>query len=255
MANDFSGDSNCVALYNFESGALTTDSKGTNTLTAYNTPVASSTHKEGSYSADFEHGDNDSYYILDSNLSSNFPLKNGGSYKDFSVCLWAQFESIYDQNGMVNKYDTVNGYRSFSIRCYTGGIRVFIGYNSGASFETLYEGGSITTGRWYHLGFTYEYTTRAWKLVVWDDTASSKLIDTSGTSTNTISVAPSSFGLGCGWFNSTTQPNADSTSDGLIDELVVFNDILSAGEIDQIRAGTYGAGGSTSKPWYYYRQQ
>ena len=36
MANDFSSDSNCVALWRFESGALTADSIGTNTLTNSN---------------------------------------------------------------------------------------------------------------------------------------------------------------------------------------------------------------------------
>ena len=30
---------------------------------------------------------------------------------------------------------------------------------------------------------------------------------------------------------------------GWIDEIVVFNDILSAAEIDEIRAGTYGVSG------------
>ena len=55
MANDFSGDSNCVALWRFENGALTADSKGTNTLTDVNT-VGSDTvdYKEGSGCADFE---------------------------------------------------------------------------------------------------------------------------------------------------------------------------------------------------------
>jgi len=37
---DYAGDAACKALWLFESGALTTDSKGTNTLTAAGTPVA-----------------------------------------------------------------------------------------------------------------------------------------------------------------------------------------------------------------------
>ena len=35
--NDFSGDGNAVALWSVDNGALTTDSKGTNTLTDNNT--------------------------------------------------------------------------------------------------------------------------------------------------------------------------------------------------------------------------
>ena len=55
MANSFSGDGNCVALWRFENGALTADSIGTNTLTDNNT-VGTSTgdYKEGSACADLE---------------------------------------------------------------------------------------------------------------------------------------------------------------------------------------------------------
>ena len=48
VGSDFSADANCVALWRFEDGALTTDSKGTNTLTNVNTVIAKTTDfKEG----------------------------------------------------------------------------------------------------------------------------------------------------------------------------------------------------------------
>ena len=48
MANDFSGDPSCKAVWRFENGALTADSKGANTLTAVNGPTAdTSLYKEG----------------------------------------------------------------------------------------------------------------------------------------------------------------------------------------------------------------
>jgi hypothetical protein len=80
MANDFSGDSNCVALYNFESGALTTDSKGTNTLTNINTVQESVDSKQGSGSADFEYADAECLKIDDGDLDAGYPFKTGSQF-------------------------------------------------------------------------------------------------------------------------------------------------------------------------------
>ena len=45
MANDFSLDNNCLVLYRFENGALTTDSKDSATLVASSpSPTADTTH-------------------------------------------------------------------------------------------------------------------------------------------------------------------------------------------------------------------
>ena len=53
MANDFSGDNSCKALWSFESGALTTDSKSTNTLTNNGADEEPTNHMEGSCGAAF----------------------------------------------------------------------------------------------------------------------------------------------------------------------------------------------------------
>ena len=62
MANDFSSDTDCKALWNFENGALTTDSKGGNTLSiGGNTPSADTVnYKQGAASCDFD-SSNDEY--------------------------------------------------------------------------------------------------------------------------------------------------------------------------------------------------
>ena len=60
MANDFSSDANCVALWRFEDGALGTDSIGTNDigLRGYTyQPVAdTNVYKEGASSAHLQAG-------------------------------------------------------------------------------------------------------------------------------------------------------------------------------------------------------
>ena len=94
MANDFSGDSNCKALWRFESGALTTDTIGSNTLTDYNTVGEDTTnHMEGSCAADFEKSNSEHFVITDANLDSGFPLKSGDTNKKISICFRVRFES------------------------------------------------------------------------------------------------------------------------------------------------------------------
>ena len=88
MANDFSGDTNCVALYRFENGALTTDTKGTNTLNVSGgSPEADTVnYQEGSASCLFDAAAHDAFSIADGSLDAGFPLKDGDAVGDISVC-------------------------------------------------------------------------------------------------------------------------------------------------------------------------
>ena len=98
----FSTDSNCVALYKFESGALTTDSKGGNTLVlGGGSPVADAVdYKEGAACVDFELGDSDYYTVADGDLDAAFPFKNGGSETAISVCFWVKIINSYSFLGL-----------------------------------------------------------------------------------------------------------------------------------------------------------
>ena len=95
MANDFSGDGTYKLLYNLESGALTTDSIGSNTLTDEGGVTANTTdYKQGSASGDFESTSAQCLYCTDGDLDSGVPLKSGESNDALMVALWTQFESI-----------------------------------------------------------------------------------------------------------------------------------------------------------------
>jgi hypothetical protein len=254
--NDFSGDPNCKALWSFENGALTTDSIGSNTLTQYHTPVADTVnYKEGAASCDFEAGDNDGFYIADADLDSGFPLKSDDATKSISVCMWVKFESLTNYRMLYQKSDS--GKNCLEIFILNTQYPAFeIGYNSGTSWDLKTFGTQVATGKWYHIAVTFKNSDKSYRMRIWDDDAGALLgADLTGTATNNINVEDAYLRIGHSWFSGA------HANDGLIDEIVVFDDILSTDEIDQIRAGTYGAaaGGSNAQviiisKWFDWRQ-
>jgi len=244
--NDFSIDSNCKAVWNFESGALTTDSKGGNTLTDVNTVgTETSDYQQGSACADLEVSSSEKFTIADGDLDSGFPFKSGGSDLDITVCGWFKLESIAADVYIVCKGRT--NYSNFSfaigIEADSGNrvLEIHVGYNGGVSTE-VYEFAAmddIVTGRWYHLGATFKNSTKLGTVRLWDDTAGSVIYSGSHTFTNAAIADNGEFHIG-GYY-----PDG-YRFDGLLDELVVFDDILTATEIDQIRKGIYGHAGFAS---------
>ena len=246
-ANDFSGDANLAALWNLEeeSGNRVDSSGNGNTLTDINTVEFSSDSKQGTNSSSHVSSSNEVLQIDDTDLSADFPLKNGDTNKEISVCVWVKASSMSVTMGIFSKHDT-SGKRSFQLMLHsTPNFRVAIGHNNGESSETIVTTGTPVAGRWYHIAVTFKNSDKSWKMVVWDDTASSKIINASGTSDNNINVEDASVLVG-GNYLAAGSPNTATDFDGLIDEVVVFKDILTTGEIDKIRAGTYGAATTTT---------
>ncbi len=143
-----------------------------------------------------------------------------------------------DHNGLYSKWNSVGNKKSIRIFVAypTGAFNVHIGYNGGVSQETIYAAGSLVAGRFYHYAFTFDNSDKSWQLVVWDDTGSTKIINTSGTATNNISVIDEQVAIGVGYISNITPR---MLFDGEIDEVVVFKDILTTTEIDEIRQGIY----------------
>jgi len=238
-ANDFSGDSNCKALWNVDNGALTTDSKGTNTLTNYNTVTNDTVnYKQGNASADEEYSSSQVLYILDTNLNAGYPGKSGVD-TTMSICFWIKPESFPNTHEIIyGKWGAEGGnQRSIKIATYTSNkIYLFNGYGSGTAEESVGYGTALSTGIWYHVGITYNSADKSYRIRIWDDNAGSLLdADTTGTFANAMSIEASPVMIG-------STPTATLSWDGLIDEMVVFNDILTTDEIDYIRQGYYPAG-------------
>jgi chitodextrinase len=238
--NDFTGDPNCVALWSLEDGALTTDSIGSNTLTNSGVTSDTTNYQEGSGAADFEFGDSDEMSIGDGSLDSGFPLKSGDTNKKISVCCWIKPESLASYRWLVSKYDYTNAKRSFAVALdESGHLGLFTGYNSGGSYEGHWSTSTLSTGSWYHIAVTYDDSDRSWRLRAWSAGSSSIVVDLSGTKTNNINIEDADWVIG-------NVDNATAYYDGVIDEVVVFNDILSSGEIDEIREATYGSSSGVS---------
>jgi hypothetical protein len=242
--NDFSSDGNCKAVWNVDNGALTTDSKGTNTLTNSGMANDAVNFKQGDASADAD-ALGDILYCVDGDLDAGFPFKSGDATKKVSVCGWFRtsgFPAAADRM-ITGKYSAASGGRSWMVYCKKNAnwnLSLAIGYNSGDSAEIVSHASTIATGIWYHFGITFDDSDKSYRIRIWDDNAGAILgSDLTGTATNNMYAGTGLFHIGrCG--------SASNCLGGEKDEVVVFNDILTTGEIDQIRAGTYGAAASTA---------
>jgi hypothetical protein len=240
-ANDFSADSNCVALWRFENGALTTDSKGGNTLTASaSAPTADTTNKkEGGASADCESSSTQYYYRTDANLDAGFPLRGADASPSlsFSLSFWINPESLVASATICSKDSGTGG---LWVRTGADGKLEFYTFSGGWQLAEF--GTAMTTGKWYHVGLTYNNSDKSYRIRIWDATAGALLgADVTGAYAGNVSKNAGSFRIAADGVNARTW-------DGLIDEFVVFKDVLTADEIDQIRGGTYGAAVATAIP-------
>jgi hypothetical protein len=241
--NDFSSDANCVAVWNHDDGALTADSKSTNTLTNTNVVADTVNHRQGDASGDYEQTTLAAHQtIADADLSATFPLKNGDTNKKISVCFWMKAESVPASTKpflIFEKQDTNKKTFDVHIGSTTESNYVIaaIGYNSGYSWEALSSGAAIVAGRWYHVAFTYRNSDKAWRFRIWDNTAEALVSTVSGTATNNIVVTDAVVELG-----GVPQLDGSYNYDGLLDEVVVFNDVLTPDQIDWIRTGVYPGG-------------
>ncbi len=238
--NNFLADPNCVALYYFEPEGLTADSSGNgNTLTNVNSVSGSSTAIQGSQSASFATYYKRYLYREDAGLSSNFPLKSGDTNKKMTVCAWIRPAALNWHN-LFHKGDSNGKYSLGVMLTYYNDLEVYFGYNGGASSEAHRHGSALTVNEWYHVAVTYQDSDRSYRLSVWDDESQDILgTDLVGNAGHSINVEDGPFFIGSG----TGGASPTFTWQGLIDEVVVFRDVLTPDEIAQIRDGSYGMSG------------
>ena len=239
--NNFAGDPNCKALWRFENGALTVDSKDGNHLTTGGAPIADLVKfKEGAASVELQAIGADRYSITDALLGAGFPLKNGDAVKKISVTFWARFISVpsigvYQFCFIKGTYGGNDNSILIVVEGTAGGAMMELWISANGIAWTAYAHASpLVINRWYHVGVTYQDSDQVYRIRIWDDTAGAILgVDKTGVG---INVHIDAGGLYIS--NSTIGQKLDAN----LDELVVFNDILGVGEIDAIRAGTYDVG-------------
>jgi len=237
--NNFAGDPNCIALWRFENGALTADSKGGNTLTAAGTPTADQVNfKEGAASVQMQAATpTDEFSIADASLDAGFPLKSGDALKKISVTFWIRFISL-PMSGFCEQIFTKWDSFDYSIAIAAKyppadnpKMQLWIS-NDGIVWNEYLHASTLQNGRWYHVGVTYQCSDDAYRIRIWDDTAGAILgVDKTGVAAH-VYVANGYVEI--------SNDQAGAKLNALVDEMVIFNDILSVAQIDAIRAGTYG---------------
>jgi Concanavalin A-like lectin/glucanases superfamily len=248
-ANDIRGgtfnwgaEPNLISHYTFEADGFGKDSAGTNNI--LNLPVQNTSDVVvGSGCESFSVVETHSSFMqrADADLSSAFPLKNGDANKKISVCYWVKYASLPSgPSWYVHWFKGSISARSFAVGAGNAQFGVAIGNNGGATWQLYYHGTALQTGRWYHVGMTYDDADKSYKMRIWDATAGSLLGGDEVTGTAGSNIYVGSGGMTVG--SSSYYPGSGQEwNDGLIDDMQVFNRILSSSEIDQIRAGTYGA--------------
>jgi hypothetical protein len=233
MANDFSQDAGCKALWRFESGALTQDSQGSNTLTPVNSPGESlADYQEGACAVLLVRANQQCFSIPDADLEAGFPLKSGDLFKLISICGWVKPASSPGWMELFGKtsYTWSNGTCFGVHRNASGGL--YIGWGHDGTNSDISTGISLSNGEWYHVAVVADGKNKTAYVRVYrvsNDTVYTQTLNPPGE----MQLITGPFRIGA--FADTTAYNFD----GLIDEVVVFNRLLSIIEIDAIRTATF----------------
>lgn len=235
MANKF-GDA--VSYWDLEESSGTRyDGNDTNNndLTDNNTVSQSSDQKEGTYSASFDATNTEYLDRSDTNLSSDFPCKGGSSNGKFTICFWFKLPNITGYKVLVSKYDDGSDGRSFLLQDAGGNLQFFIGKSTSPFYELVDSDTAVYANIWYHAEVTYDSSDKSYQFRIWSDNTSSYFKDSSGNSTNTLTIKSGDFALGCAF----TSGVAGSLLTGLLDEVVIFNKVLNTNQLTAIKNGTY----------------
>jgi hypothetical protein len=239
VPNNFLLDANCIADFNLESGALAADSKGGNDLANVGVDEDLVNFKEGACSGLFVRADSDRLYRADANLDAGFPLRSDAASTSFSFPNWIKLTAIGLNQYILCKTGAVGSRQMIIMVDSNNKVNLYISSN-GTNWNYYTHASALAANVWYHIAVTHNDADHAYRIRIWDDTAGAILgVDKTG---NTVHPFLSAAAFYLGYSSSTL------TLGGNLDEVVVFNDVLSVAEIDAIRAGTYGASGITVEP-------
>jgi len=233
MANDFSTDSRCKALWRFENNLQ--DSKGGNDLTGAGSPAITyvTDCQEGSHAADFENANGNYAYRADADLDPGFPLKSGDTTKKISVCFWVKPESWVSYAGLFTKWDWNGNRRSLEIQRNNNRLKINVGHTNGSNYQSFNTGIYLDNGQWYHVGVVVDGVGKLMRARVYKE-STGDIYTFSAELDNELWVGDPDLVIG-----SIDGGGSSNYFDGILDEVVVFNDLLSDIEIDEIRGGTF----------------
>ena len=216
--NTPANDPTCVSFWRFETGDSIRDYIGTNDLTGMpldNPPGTTPTCKEGVSAQAFELANSQYLTRPDADLSADFPLKStAGQIGNISCWFYANSLGGFDQT-LVAKGDESSG---LAVVVTQGVFRV---YWMGAYVG----GGSLTTGRWYHLSLNFDGPNKTVGFRIWDEIAQSVVALIENTFGDALTGNSSPFTVG----------GTVNFWDGAIDELIVWNRKLTIAEMELVQ--------------------
>lgn len=248
MANDFSSFSACKAYWRLEPAGITTDSISTNTLTVNNAANIISTttpnqFREGSGGIYLERAASNfgSLSITDANLVSGFPFKSGDATEIITVTCWCKpfcWTNDTTYRYLWSKWNTTAA-RSIGFAVYSGAFNILVGYSSGGSSQALYTSSSYyAPNTWHFTAVSIDGINKKARLLIWREAGIQRWDRYEYAITNTVSVTTADFRIG---ESSTT----GAPFFGYLDEVAVFNSLLSENTIERIRAGTFSGSSDT----------
>jgi hypothetical protein len=225
-----------VALWRFEPTTFTDDSIGRNNLTNDGATLEATDRKEGSGCANLKASERDSLSIYDDYLAAGFPTRKGDPNVVISICFWMKPRSFPYNATMISKYQIATDARSWRLFLSSApstNLKLAVGKGTGDeyteySFNQTNE--RLVANHWYHVAFTYRNSDRHYHVRVWDDTDRVVRVDREGTTPAAMAVTNAPIILG-------DTPLESSYFDGLLDEVAVFNTMLTSSQIDKIRRG------------------
>jgi hypothetical protein len=244
MANDFTNDPSAKALWRFEPGALYTDSIGGNTLSEFGDDWTgceeadgAGEYQEGSgalktiYS---EFADLEYLGINDADLDAGFPLADGDTNK---VISWAGWVYVVENNAgestpvyWFEKYHRLTSTKrtmQFGWQESSGEFRLVVFYDGGSqTIETT--GAGLEVGKWYHIGLALDGVAKTYLIRCYDLTEDSAATF-SGSISNELLITDGPVYIG-------------RFMDARLDEFVVFDELKTAGDFDDMREGVFSLG-------------
>ncbi len=238
--NDFASDPNCVALWQFEDKAFAKDTVGSNELENHGAALVTAGAPEGDGCADFRASQDDWMGIDDDHLSADFPARYGSKSVNMSLSFWMKPRSFPFRGTVLSKYLISTDDRSWRLFLSGSGsvkgyLQIALGIGSGNNYKQYDLDDSsqqFAKDQWYHVAFTYQDRNREFHVRIWDEAAGKLVYDYAGKATSAMAVTRAPVVLG-------GLPMMSEHYDGLLDEVAVFNDVLTSDEIDLIRQGRY----------------
>ena len=224
MANDLS---DAVAWYKLESGALTTDSTANGNTLTNSGPMTADTvnYAEGLASGLITFGEYQRRN--DADLSAAFPCKSGTANTTYTIGGWFRPTTMPGAG-----CDIISKAKSVILVQSGTSLDLWHYYGESSVDSVVSLANAFVDDAWSHIAVTYDDATQAWVLYSY---VGGELKTTSGTFAHAQFCSEEPFRIGQYIFYS-------AYTAGNLDEIFVYDRVLSADEIADIRGGTYDPG-------------